>query len=328
MAFLRNHRECLAGMDFFTVPTATFQLLWVFFVLHHGRRRVLHFAVTDHPGAQWIVQQLREAFSFDRAPRYVICDRDGKYGSEVPSANLNLRLGPTCPQDLWSRIDDYEFLKAGPCSASVLGHSARARGPAKILTTKPIPARYVYVGKQGRSDFVDPQETLPATAALAPSRAHSRLDNRPTHGNVRQRMATATKDASLTLRLRAADRRDLEAAAKMIAQKPGPLAVRFITEGVRRTRFPGIELRVAGGRSVAYLAGSRWPVWLLLDLLAELRGDLEATATHTRKPPALIRLALRYAEAYPEEIQAERDLVAQRSDYQALKETLPALEKL
>ena len=69
MAFLRNHRDGLAGMDFLTVPTATFQYWWVFFVLHHDRRRVLHFAVTDHPGAQRIVQQLREAFPFGWAPR-------------------------------------------------------------------------------------------------------------------------------------------------------------------------------------------------------------------------------------------------------------------
>jgi transposase InsO family protein len=103
MAFLRNHRDCLAGMDFFTVPTATFQLLWVFFVLHHGRRRVLHFAVTDHPGAQWIVQQLREAFPFDQAPRYVICDRDGKYGWEVPAALAGLGVKPvrTAPRAPW-----------------------------------------------------------------------------------------------------------------------------------------------------------------------------------------------------------------------------------
>ena len=59
-------------MDFFTVPTSTFQCLWVFFVLHPGRRQVLHFSVKDHPVAQWIVQELREAFLFDRVPRYAV----------------------------------------------------------------------------------------------------------------------------------------------------------------------------------------------------------------------------------------------------------------
>jgi hypothetical protein len=82
LAFLRNHRDGLVGMDFFAVPTATFKLLWIFVVLHHERRRIMHFAVTDHPQALWVVQQLREAFPFDTAPRYAILDRDGKYGQK------------------------------------------------------------------------------------------------------------------------------------------------------------------------------------------------------------------------------------------------------
>jgi hypothetical protein len=86
LAFLRNHRDALVGMDFFTVPTVTFRLLWILVVLHHERRRVMHFAVTERPEACWIVQQLREAFPFEMAPRYAILDRDGKYGLEVPAA--------------------------------------------------------------------------------------------------------------------------------------------------------------------------------------------------------------------------------------------------
>jgi transposase InsO family protein len=82
--FLQNHRDVLAGMDFFSVPTATFRVLYVFFVIGHGRRRVLLTNVTAHPTAEWIIQQLREAFPFDTAPRYLILDRDGKYGSVVP----------------------------------------------------------------------------------------------------------------------------------------------------------------------------------------------------------------------------------------------------
>ena len=82
--FLRNHREVLAAMDFFTVPTVKFCVLYVFFVIDHGRRRILHANVTAHPTAEWIVQQLREAFAFGTTPRYVILDRDRKYGSVVP----------------------------------------------------------------------------------------------------------------------------------------------------------------------------------------------------------------------------------------------------
>ena len=61
LAFLANHREVIVAFDFFTVPTLTFQLLYCFFVIEHGRRRVLHFNVTRHPTADWVVQQLREA---------------------------------------------------------------------------------------------------------------------------------------------------------------------------------------------------------------------------------------------------------------------------
>ena len=85
LAVLRNHREAIAAMDFFTVPTITFNLLYCFFVISHDRRRILHFNVTKHPTSHWIVQQLREAFPFESAPRFLIFDRDGKYGVEVPA---------------------------------------------------------------------------------------------------------------------------------------------------------------------------------------------------------------------------------------------------
>src|SRR6185503_6120753 len=61
MAFLRNHRDAIAAMDFFVVPTMTFRLLSVWSVIEHRRRRVVHFNVTDHPHAMWVMQQLREA---------------------------------------------------------------------------------------------------------------------------------------------------------------------------------------------------------------------------------------------------------------------------
>lgn len=57
--FLQNHREVIVAFDFFTVPTVTFQALHCFFVIAHGRRKILHFNVTRHPSAAWVVQQLR-----------------------------------------------------------------------------------------------------------------------------------------------------------------------------------------------------------------------------------------------------------------------------
>lgn len=82
-AFLNNHAECVAAMDFFTVPTARFRVLYVFIVLSHDRRRVLHFNATHHPTARWTAQQLVEAFPFDSAPRYLMRDRDAIYGKRV-----------------------------------------------------------------------------------------------------------------------------------------------------------------------------------------------------------------------------------------------------
>ena len=96
LAFLRNHREPIADMEFFTVPTVTFSHLYCFFVISHDRRRILHFNVTRHPTSRWIVQQLREAFPYQTAPQFLIFDHDAKYGLEVPTAIRSMSI--TCLQ--------------------------------------------------------------------------------------------------------------------------------------------------------------------------------------------------------------------------------------
>jgi putative transposase len=103
LAFLRNHREVIAAMDFFSVPTITFGVLYCFFVIGHDRRRILHFNVTRHPTSSWIVQQLRQAFPFDSTPRFLIFDRDKKYGSEVPITIRSMNISPlqTSYQSPW-----------------------------------------------------------------------------------------------------------------------------------------------------------------------------------------------------------------------------------
>src|SRR6516225_5730399 len=85
LAFLANHREVIAAFDFFTVPTVTFRILYCFFVIEHQRRKILHCNVTPHPTAEWIMQQLREAFPEPCRYRYVIFDRDRKFNAEVLS---------------------------------------------------------------------------------------------------------------------------------------------------------------------------------------------------------------------------------------------------
>jgi hypothetical protein len=83
LAFLQNHREAIVALDFFTVPTITFELLYCLFVIQHGRREVLHFNVTRHPTAEWTLQQLREAFPDAGGYRYVILDHDTKFDAGV-----------------------------------------------------------------------------------------------------------------------------------------------------------------------------------------------------------------------------------------------------
>jgi hypothetical protein len=95
LTFLRNHREVIAAMDLFVVATATFRLLYVFFAIRHGRRQVVHFNVTEHPTAAWVVQQLREAFPYDSAPKYLVFDRDSIFSAEVVGAVKAAGAEPT-----------------------------------------------------------------------------------------------------------------------------------------------------------------------------------------------------------------------------------------
>ena len=83
MAFLRNHKDDIAAMDLFTVPTASLRLLYGFFVIEHGRRHIVHFNATFHPTSAWVIQQLREAFPYDTAPKYLIFDRDFIFSAAV-----------------------------------------------------------------------------------------------------------------------------------------------------------------------------------------------------------------------------------------------------
>ena len=93
-AFLHNHREAIAAMDFFTVPTITFQLLYCFFIISHDRRQILHCNVTRHPTSGWIAQQLRDAFPYQSVPTFLLCDHDQKFGLEVRAALRSLQV--TC----------------------------------------------------------------------------------------------------------------------------------------------------------------------------------------------------------------------------------------
>ena len=90
--FLRNHVRDLVSVDFFTVPTVKFRVLFVFVVLATDRRRVLHFNVTEHPSAEWTARQIVQAFPWETAPRFLLRDRDTIYGSVVKRTLDNLEI--------------------------------------------------------------------------------------------------------------------------------------------------------------------------------------------------------------------------------------------
>jgi transposase InsO family protein len=101
--FLKNHMTNMVSADFFVVPTITFRLLFVFVILSHDRRRPVHFAVTTNPTAEWTAHQLVEAFPWDSAPRYLLRDRDGVYGTVFGDAarSLGIREILTAAQSPW-----------------------------------------------------------------------------------------------------------------------------------------------------------------------------------------------------------------------------------
>lgn len=122
LAFLRNHREAIAAMDFFTVPTLTFGVLYCFFIISHDRRLILHFNITRHPTSSWIAQQLRDAFPYDAVPKFLVFDHDAKYGFEVPTTirSMNItavRTSVGCP---WQNGVAERWV--GSCRRELLDH--------------------------------------------------------------------------------------------------------------------------------------------------------------------------------------------------------------
>jgi len=94
MTFLRNHKDAIAGMDFFVVPTVRFRLLYVWFAIDHGRRRILHFNVTENPTAAWVIQQLRETFPNEPIHRHLIYDNDATFSPAVTNAIKSFEIDP------------------------------------------------------------------------------------------------------------------------------------------------------------------------------------------------------------------------------------------
>jgi transposase InsO family protein len=101
--FLKNHAKDLIALDFFTVPTATFRVLFVLVMLTHSRRRLVHFNVTEHPTAEWTARQLLEGCALEEGPRYLIRDRDQVYGERFSrqAKALDVREAVIAPRSPW-----------------------------------------------------------------------------------------------------------------------------------------------------------------------------------------------------------------------------------
>jgi putative transposase len=103
--FLDNHVRSLVSVDFFVVPTLRFGILYVFLVLAHDRRRIVHFGVTAHPTAEWTAHQLREAFPWQSAPRYLLRDRDRIFGHQFVEQvkAMGIKQVLSAPRSPWQR---------------------------------------------------------------------------------------------------------------------------------------------------------------------------------------------------------------------------------
>src|SRR5205823_12482526 len=101
--FLRNHMPHIAAMDLFVVPSVSFNLLYVLVIVRLARRELVWINVTTHPTAEWIVQQITEAFPWHEAPRYLIRDRDRIYGAAVTRRlrAMGIRAKPIAPGSPW-----------------------------------------------------------------------------------------------------------------------------------------------------------------------------------------------------------------------------------
>jgi transposase InsO family protein len=120
--FLANHVGQIVAADFFVVPTATYRLLFVLVLLAHERRRIVQVAVTRHPTAAWTAQQFREAFPWDRAPRYVNHDRDFAFQAVAPTAKaMGIEVVRTAPRSPWQNAYVERFI--GSARRECLDHA-------------------------------------------------------------------------------------------------------------------------------------------------------------------------------------------------------------
>jgi transposase InsO family protein len=164
--FLRNHVGQIVAADFFVVPTATCRLLFVLILLAHDRRRIVHIAVTAHPTATWTGQQVRDAFPWDEAPRFLLHDRDSAFAG-LTTAAVSMQDILTAPRSPWQNAYVERFI--GSVRRECLDHViiANATGLRRVLST------YVEYDTASRTHLALEKDAPLPRVCLRPPRAKS-----------------------------------------------------------------------------------------------------------------------------------------------------------
>jgi len=187
LTFLRNHREAIAAMDFFTVPTLTFGVLYCFFVIGHDRRKILRFNVTRNPNALWIVQQMREAWPYAPVHRFLLFDRDSKFGNDVISSARNMGSQPvrTGFRSPWQNGVAERWV--GGCRRDLLDHVI-------VLNErhlKRLMAKYVHYYHEDRTHLGLGKDTPAGRPIAACPSLGSKIQSFPRLGGLHHRYAVA-----------------------------------------------------------------------------------------------------------------------------------------
>jgi transposase InsO family protein len=181
--FLSNHREAIAAMDFFTVPTLTFGVLYCFFVIAHDRRRILHCNVTKHPTSEWVIQQLRESFPYDSAPGYLIFDRGTQFNDEVIDTikNFGIKAKRTSFRSPWQNGVAERWV--GNCRRDLLDHVIvlNERHLKRLMN------EYVRYYHEDRTHLALAKETPAGRIAVSSSEAGSKVIVMPRLGGLHHR---------------------------------------------------------------------------------------------------------------------------------------------
>lgn len=186
LTFPRDHREAIAAMDFFTVPTITFGVLYCFFVIGHDRRKILLFNVTRSPNARWIVQQMREAWPYAPMHRFLVFDRDSKFGGEVLSAARAIGTQPirTAFRSPWQNGVAERWV--GSCRRDLLDHVI----VMNERHLKRLISEYVRYYHEDRTHLGLAKDT-PAGRPVTPHPVASKIRSFPRLGGLHHRYAVA-----------------------------------------------------------------------------------------------------------------------------------------